>query len=64
MSFGYDCPIFIPTRSKSIVRRHLKIVQIRCQKLVQEGGGQKVGGADKKLDFLSDPIIPSELQRT
>ena len=22
------------------------------------------GGADKKLDFLSDPIIPSELHRT
>ena len=24
----------------------------------------KIGGADKKLDFLSDPIIPSELHRT
>ncbi len=22
------------------------------------------GGTDKKLDFLSDPIIPSELHRT
>ena len=22
------------------------------------------GGADKKLDFLSDPIIPSKLHRT
>lgn len=25
---------------------------------------KKVGGADKKLDFLSDTIIPSELHRT